>query len=112
MNCCMEKTGSVAVVLLPGETLDANNSKEFRASIDPVLDENDKVLFDMSDMRFVDSSGCGALLSCLRTLNARGGDLKLCNVSKPVRVLFELIRMHRIVDIFNSKDEAIRAFGE
>jgi len=108
----MEKTGSVAVVLLPGETLDANNSKEFRASIDPVLDENDKVLFDMSDMRFVDSSGCGALLSCLRTLNARGGDLKLCNVSKPVRVLFELIRMHRIVDIFNSKDEAIRAFGE
>ncbi len=108
----MEKTGNVAVVALPGETLDANNSKEFRASVDPVLNENDKVLFDMSEMRFVDSSGCGALLSCLRTLNTRGGDLKLCNVSKPVRVLFELIRMHRIVDIFNSKDEALRSFGE
>lgn len=112
MNCCIEKTGTVTVVVLPGETLDANNSKEFRASLDPVLNENEKVLFDMGDMRFVDSSGCGALLSCLRTLSTRGGDLKLCNVSKPLRSLFELIRMHRIVDIFNTREEALRSFGE
>ena len=39
-----------------------------------------------------------------------GGDLKLCNVTKPVRALFELIRMHRIFDIVNTREEAVQAF--
>jgi len=61
-------------------------------------------------LRFVDSSGLGAFISCLRKLNAKGGDLKLCGMSKQVRAVFELVRMHRIFDIFGTRDEALRAF--
>lgn len=112
MNLCIEKIGDVAVVVLPGETLDAGNSKEFKNDMGSLLDENKKLVIDMSQMRFVDSSGCGALLSCLRQLNADGGDLKLCSVSKPVRALFELIRMHRIFSIYNTREEALSSFAE
>jgi len=43
-------------------------------------------------------------------LITKGGDLKLCSMSKQVQALFELVRMHRIFDIYNSKEDAVRAF--
>jgi anti-sigma B factor antagonist len=65
---------------------------------------------DLSHLRFVDSSGLGAMLSCLRQLNATGGDLKLCGMSKAVRAVFELVRMHRIFDIYDTRELAVSAF--
>jgi anti-sigma B factor antagonist len=110
----METRQESAVVLLviPGETLDAGNAKTFKSEVASVISPGAKVVFDMSKLRFVDSSGLGAILSCLRQLHAVGGDLKLCAMNKPVRALFELVRMHRVFEIFNSSDEAIRAFGD
>jgi anti-sigma B factor antagonist len=110
MEMTVDKMGDVTVVGLPGEQLDASNAKEFKSHIAPVLEANSKVVFDMSLLRFVDSSGLGAILSCLRRLNAAGGDLKLCGLSKPVRALFELVRMHKIFDIYVTKEEAVRTF--
>ena len=107
MEMTVEKMGEVAVVELGGAQLDASNAKEFKRDIASVLAANSKVVFDLSRLQFVDSSGLGAILSCLRQLNAVGGDLKLCGLAKPVRALFELVRMHRIFDIFPSRAEAV-----
>jgi len=112
MEMAMEKTGGVMVVVLPGEQLDASNAKDFKRDIAALLEPRGKVVFDLAGLRFIDSSGLGAILSCLRRLNADGGDLKLCGMSKPVRALFELVRMHKIFDIYGTKEEAIRAFEE
>ena len=49
------------------------------------------------------------MLSCLRQLSTKGGDLKLCSMSKQVRALFEL-GMHRIFDIYGTREEAVRTF--
>jgi anti-sigma B factor antagonist len=105
-----EKIEDVTVVELKTDVLDANNAKEFKAGISPILEKNQKVVFDMSQVGFLDSSGCGTILSCLRQLNSAGGDLKMYGLQNPVRSLFELIRMHRIVEIFNAKDEAVKSF--
>jgi anti-sigma B factor antagonist len=104
----IEKIGDVTVVELAGEQLDASNAKEFKQDIAPVIGANPKMVLDLGRLRFVDSSGLGAILSCLRQLTAAGGDLKLCGLSKPVRALFELVRMHRIFDIYGTRDEAVR----
>lgn len=108
MEMTVEKLGEVTIVLLPGEQLDASNAKDFKREIASVLIGASKVVFDLSQLHFVDSSGLGAMLSCLRQVNSAGGELKLCGLSKPVRALFELVRMHRIFDICNTKDDAIR----
>jgi len=50
------------------------------------------------------------MLCCLRQLNAKKGDLKLCGMSKKVRGAFELVRLHRIFDIYPSQVEAVFAF--
>jgi anti-anti-sigma factor len=111
MEMAVEKIGDVAVVLLPMEELDAGNTPEFKRDISPLLDANTKAVLDLSKLRFLDSSGLGSFLSCLRKVNAKGGDLKLCGMSPQVRTVIELVRMHRIFDIYGTKEEAVRAFA-
>ena len=110
MQIAFEKVGEVAVAAVPVDELDAGNVGEFKRDIAPLLEANAKVVLDMSRLRFVDSSGLGAFISCLRRLNAKGGDLKMCGMSKQVRAVFELVRMHRVFDIVSSKEDAVRAF--
>jgi anti-sigma B factor antagonist len=57
----------------------------------------------------VDCSRPGAFITGLHDLNAKGGDVKLCGMSKQVRAVFELVRMHWIFDIFGTKEEAVGA---
>ena len=111
MEIAVDHIGDVAVAILPVEELDAGNAGEFKRDIAPVLEANTNLVVDLSRLRFVDSSGLGAFLSCLRQVNAKGGDLKLCGMSKPVRTVFELVRLHRIFDILSTREEAVRAFA-
>lgn len=101
----------VAVVALPGDHLDASRAEEFKRDVAPVLAANPNVAFDMSRLNFVDSAGVGALLSCLRRLSAADGDLKLFGLSPTVRAVFDMTRMHRIFDLFETRDEAVAAFA-
>jgi anti-sigma B factor antagonist len=110
MEVTCEKIGDVAVAAVPVEELDASNAGEFKRDLAPVLDANVKLVLDLSRLRFIDSSGLGAFLSCLRRLSAKGGDLKLAGMSKQVRAVFELVRMNRVVDIYGTREEAVRAF--
>ena len=110
MQIVVDKKDDVVVARIPVADLDASNSNEFKHDIAPVLESGDKVVIDLSSVRFVDSSGLGAMLSCLRQMTAKGGDLKLSGMSKQVRATFELVRMHRIFDIFDTSEEAMLSF--
>ena len=104
-----QQSGGTTVVGIPSENLDAGNVKVFRSRIMPVLEESERVVIDMSTLNFVDSSGLGALIACLRSMNSRNGDLSLVGLKKPVRALFELMRMHRVFSIYNTTEDALRA---
>ena len=110
MEIPVDSLNGVAVAAVSVDELDASNSGEFKRDMAPVLQSQNKLVLDLGQLRFVDSSGLGAMLSCLRQLSAKGGDLKLCAMSKQVRALFELVRMHRIFDIYGTREEAVRAF--
>lgn len=112
MDLSVEKINDVAVVTLNDDYLDASNSEEFKRDMTPVTDADSRVVLDLSRVEFIDSTGLGAILSCLRRITGAGGDLKLGGVSKQVRAVFELSRMHRIVDILDTRDEAVKAFGQ
>lgn len=110
MEIAVQKMEEVAVVLLAIDQLDASNAGQVKQDIGPILQSSTQVVLDLSQLRFVDSSGLGMMLSCLRQLSAKRGDLKLCGMSQQVRALFELVRMHRIFDIYGTREEAVRAF--
>ncbi len=111
MELSAENIGDVALVIVHGDHLDASVTDQFKRDIGPLIDGHTKVILDMSELRFVDSAGIGAILSALRRLSAADGDLKLCGVTKPVRASFEIARMHRIIDILDTREEALAAFA-
>jgi anti-sigma B factor antagonist len=111
MEMAVEDTSEVAVTVVPVEELDASNVAEFKRDIAPILQAHTRLILNLERLRLVDSSGMGAILSCLRQLSAKGGDLKLCGMTRQVRTVFELVRMHRIFDIYTTPEEALRAFS-
>jgi anti-sigma B factor antagonist len=102
----------VAVVAFTRDSLDASNTKTFKEDMQPVLGQHQRILLDLEALQFVDSSGLGAMLSCLRAMHDKGGHLALCGMSKPVRTLFELVRMYRIFDIYANRSEALTVMDQ
>jgi len=99
--------GQVAAISFRGDNLDASNAKLFKDAVQPLLESHQTIMFDMSGLNFVDSTGLGSLLSCLRTMNNKEGQLILFAMNKPVQALFELVRMHRIFSIYATKEDAL-----
>ncbi len=112
MEISVEMQDEIAVVTLGCENLDIDSLKEFRAQIMPLLDTHDTMVFDLSQLKFIDSTGLGFILSCLRKLNAKNGDLKLCGVTQQVRSLIEVFRLQRTFVIFASREEAVKSFSD
>jgi anti-sigma B factor antagonist len=110
MHLIREEVGDVAVVKPEGDFIDGSNARAFRTNLSALCGGDTCVLLDLGGVRWVDSGGCGALLACCKELRERGGDLKLCGVTGPVRSLFQVIQLHRICDIFNSVEEGVAAF--
>ncbi len=106
-----DQGGDISLVVVPGKALDASNSKDFKTSLASSLTPGAKIILDLGNLDFVDSSGLGAMVSSLRQVCGVGGDLKLCALKKPVRALIELVRMHKVFEIFNTREEALAAFG-
>ncbi len=111
MELITERRGDVLLIRIATAALDLATSGDFRESVTPLIEHERKVIFDLTDIGFIDSSGLGIFISCMRKLQGRGGDLKMCGMSSTVRMVFELVRMHKVVDICNDRDEAVRRFA-
>lgn len=110
MEARVETIENITIARIEAEYLDAGNVKEFRRDIIPMLEGKSFVIIDMSRLKFVDSSGLGAILFYLRQMSSAGGYLKLSGMLNSVRDLSKIMNMHRILDIYDTKDEAIAAF--
>ncbi len=110
MNLEIEKRGAVAIVLVPGETFEAAVVQDFNQSIASTIEENTHVVFDLSNIRFLDSMGCGALLTSHRKLKEKGGKMGLCCPQKQVMAIFELMGFPDLFDVFNTREEALKAY--
>ena len=105
-------SGETLVVSIPTHNLDASNAPEVKAEMQAIAREQVFIVLDLTGVEFVDSSGLGALLSSLRALRAKNGNMALCGLSKPVRVLIELVRMDRVFSIYETAREAATGLGE
>lgn len=113
MNVTRESCGEVTVIRPESGHLDASTSKEFRRDVVEGLREGMRVVIDLGNVLFVDSSGCGAILACSRRVDPDGtgvGEVRLCSVTKAVRSVFQMVRLHRVLAIHNDREEALRAF--
>jgi len=98
-----------AVLSLPMEILDVRNCQEFKRQIEPLLATHSSLIFDLSALHFVDSSGCGIFLYCFQKLQEKDGQFQMCCASRQIRSIFRLMHLDRMVALSETRAEAIAA---
>ncbi len=73
---------------------------------------NTNLVFDLSGISFIDSSGFGVFLSALKAANNNYGQFKICNVNADVKELFELLQLHHVFEIYNELDACLESFNQ
>ncbi|MCP3178004.1 MAG: STAS domain-containing protein [Desulfuromonadales bacterium] len=107
----IEDKGAVVLIEIKEERLDAHNSSDLKAQMLNLFEEGkNDIVVDLGEVRFVDSSGLGALVSGFKNASARNGNLKLSGLQPQVRSMFELTRLHRVFEIFPGTEEALSSF--
>ncbi|WP_303721254.1 STAS domain-containing protein [Malonomonas rubra] len=111
MQLNITEQGEIVKIEVQEERMDAHNSGDLKEQMLQLFDDGKcNLIIDLSEVRFVDSSGLGALVSGFKNASARKGSLKLCCLQPQVRSMFELTRLHRVFEIFASIEEALESY--
>ena len=72
--------------------------------------EGNRIIVNMADVDFVDSTALTTLVRAQRMAGAKGGGLVLCELQQPARIIFELTRLDTVFEIFPDEQAALAAF--
>ena len=107
----IEEKPNATLLQLREERLDAHNSGDLKNEMLSLFEDGkNQLVIDLKDVRFIDSSGLGALVSGYKNASARNGNLKLCALQPQVKSMFELTRLHRVFEIYPAAEDALASF--
>ena len=110
MNIDVRDSGSVKVVAVDGR-LDTTNYNELEAVVNKLINEGVKdVVFDLSALEYISSSGLRVMLLTLKKTSAAGGKLILCNMKEGIREIFEISGFTTIFSIMPDMNDALNQF--
>lgn len=105
-----EKYGAV-VVELKGNVMGGPEAQEFSDTLRGLLDDNKKnVVIDLKDVKFMNSSGLGMLISGFTTMKNGSGAFKLANATEKIESLLVITKLITIFENFDSVDAAVESF--
>lgn len=113
MNIDVAELNGAAIVRPLGTRVDLQVAGEFRTALLQLIDVgHHRLVVDLVNVEFMDSSGLGALVAALKTLRLLkgGGDIRLANVRPSVVALLEIIRLHRVFFSYPTVDQAVQSF--
>jgi anti-sigma B factor antagonist len=109
MQMRSEERNGVVLVLLEEERLDARIADQFKQAMGELIAAGgNRMVLDLSAVNFVDSSGLGAIVAALKTLDGNG-QLVIAGLRDSTLAMFRLTRMDRVFSIYDDIDEAVVA---
>jgi len=106
------QVGDVTVVDAVGRITLGEGASTFRDSIrDLAASGHKKLLLNLADVSYIDSSGIGELVSGFTTVTNSGGQLKLLNLNKRVKDLLQITKLYTVFDVHEDEAGAIRSFA-
>lgn len=105
------QVGDVSVVDVAGRITLGEGSSALRDALREMVNNNHKkILLNLGDVNYIDSSGIGELVSGFTTVTNAGGQLKLLNLTKRVKDLLQITKLYTVFDVHEDEAHAIRAF--
>ena len=89
----------------------ASCAEEAQAALDKALEGSANLLLDLSKMTHIDSSGLGLLVRALQKARAAGGEVRLACLQAHPRIVFDITKVFRVFEIFDTVEEARKAFA-
>lgn len=108
MKLTQETVMGVAVLRCDGR-FDAHEAPEVRKALADALVASGcpSTIINLQQVNFIDSSGLATLVQGMKHCRAAGGDLYLCHLGQPLRVIFELTRLDKAFDIYATEEQAL-----
>jgi anti-sigma B factor antagonist len=105
------QVGDVSVIDVTGRITLGEGSSALRDSLRELVGKNQKkILLNLGDVSYIDSSGLGELVSGFTTVTNAGGQLKLLNLSKRVKDLLQITKLYTVFDVHDDEAHAVRSF--
>src|SRR5436190_1783629 len=99
MNHLVEQDGDVTVLHIRGE-LDALSCSDIRPVLDSIVENGRRIVsLNLSELRLIDSSGVGAIVSLYKRIRANGGEVRFIGVTAQPLVIFRLLRLDRVFEL-------------
>jgi len=106
------QVGDVSVVDVAGRITLGEGSSALRESLRDMVSKNrKKILLNLGEVSYIDSSGIGELVSGFTTVTNSGGQLKLLNLNKRVKDLLQITKLYTVFDVHDDEAGAIRSFA-
>jgi len=103
--------GDVTVIDATGRITLGEGASTFRDTVRDLAAKGDKkILLNLSDVTYIDSSGIGELVSGFTTVTNHGGVLKLLGLSKRVKDLLQITKLYTVFEVFDDESSAVRSF--
>ncbi len=100
------------IIELKGNVMGGEDTKEFNELLHKLIDEGKKnVVIDLSDVKFMNSSGLGMMIGGLTTMKKTGGNLKLARVTEKIESLLIITKLITIFEFYDNVDDAIKSFS-
>ncbi|HUO63229.1 MAG TPA: STAS domain-containing protein [Terriglobales bacterium] len=110
MEIDVTQSSGVAIVAPRGD-LDMATVQDVRRALAGLLDRGQsRLLVDLDDVGYIDSSGIGALIGAMKQARAAGGDVRLCALQDDVRAIFEITRLAQAMSIHPTRQEALASW--
>lgn len=111
MKTSTRDVNGVTVVDLSGRITLGEGSVMLRDLVRDLLAKgNKKILLNLGDVTYIDSSGIGELVSAFTTVRNGGGELKLLNLTKKVHDLLQITKLYTVFDIKDDEASAIASY--
>lgn len=106
------QVGDVTVVDAVGRITLGEGASTFRDSIrDLAASGHKKLLLNLAEISYIDSSGIGELVSGFTTVANQGGTVKLLNLTKRVQDLLQITKLYTVFEVHDDEAKAIRSFA-
>ena len=106
------QVGDITVIDAAGRITLGEGASAFRDMIRALAAKgNKKILLNLSEVSYIDSSGIGEMVSGFTTVTNNGGQLKLVGLSKRVKDLLQITKLYTVFEAFDDEAEAVRSFG-
>jgi len=111
MKASVRQVEGVIVVDLSGRIKLGEGSSVLRETVKDLLSKgHKKILLNLGDISYIDSSGIGELVSAFTSVRNQGGELKLLNLTRKVHDLLQITKLYTVFDVKDDEAAAIRAF--